>query len=82
MGTENGRSLPGRKVKLLTEEVQGGVPVAVRVGMHLRLVGLELLPLARVLGHAVCPPVLEINLSGQVCLYIIFLCKVNFSPVV
>ena len=68
MGTENGCSLPGGEVKLLTEEVQGGVPVALRVGVDLGLVGLELLPLTRVLGHAVCSPVLEINLSGQVCL--------------
>ena len=68
VGTENGCSLAGGEVKLLAEEVEGGVTVALRVGVNLGLVGLELLPLARVLRHAVCPSILEINLPGQVCL--------------
>ena len=53
VGSEDGRSLAGGEVKLLAEEVQGGVPVALGVGVDLGPVRLELLPLPRVLRHAV-----------------------------
>ena len=61
----DGRSLPGGEVELVAEEVEGGVPVSLRVGVGLRAVRLELLVLALVLGHAVRPPRLELDLPGE-----------------